>query len=310
MIIALAGSSPGAAWQALLAGALGSRNGWGETGAKTIPLILSGLSVAVCFRVGFFNIGAEGQFLMGALLATALGTRGALPWPLVLAGGALAGAFWSLLAGWLKVRRQAPEIISTIMLNYVALRLVEFAVQGPLQEKARSQPQSDVLVAAAQIPLLLSGTTLHWGLLPALLGAVLCWWLLFHTERGLLWRASGANPEAAQAAGVLVSRHTLQGVALGGGLAGLGGAMEIAGSTHMLSLGSFGYGYTAIAVALLGNLHPLGLLPAAFIFGVLDAGDGAMERSAGVPAVTVSIVIGIAILAIALLPRLQRSSTA
>jgi ABC-type uncharacterized transport system permease subunit len=276
-----------------------------ESLSKSIPWVMTGLSVGIAFRAGFFNIGAEGQFLAGALVGTAMGTKFSMPVLLVLIGGALGGAVWAGLAGVLKTRRGAPEIITTIMLNYIALQLVAFAVQGPLQEEARTQPQSDVLPLQAQLPALIPDTTLHAGLVIALVCAVLCWWLLFRTERGFLMRAVGANPVAAQAAGIPGEPNTLRAVTLCGALAGLGGAMEIAGATKQLGQGGFGYGYTAIAVALLGNLNPLGVVPAALLFGMLNAGGGAMERSANVPAVTVSIVIGIVICAVAALPRLR-----
>jgi simple sugar transport system permease protein len=306
--VALSGQSPLEAGTALVKGAAGSKFRLAESLAKTIPLVLTGLGVTVAFRAGFFNIGAEGQFLMGALFATAIATRGGAfsKVTFVLLAGILAGGAWALVAGWLKLKRGAPEIISTIMLNYIALQCIAFAVQGPLQETTGGQPQSDVLPKAAQLPTLIEDTNLHIGLFIALLCAVALWWLLFHTERGFLMRASGENPIAASVAGIPVGKNALLAIALSGALCGLGGAMEIAGATRQLGQGGFGYGYTAIAVALLGRLHPLAILPAALFFGMLSAGGGAMERSAGVPAVTVSIVTGVVIFVVAALPRLLR----
>jgi simple sugar transport system permease protein len=306
LVVMLAGADPLLAGRALVTGALGTESRRAECLAKTIPLVMTGLSVVLAFRVGFWNIGAEGQFLMGALAATALGTRTACSVPWVLLGGTVAGAMWAHLAGWLKVRRGAPEIITTIMLNYIALYLIEFFVQGPLQEQARSQPQSDVLAAAAQLPLLVADSTLHVGLVVAVACVLWCWWLLFRTERGFLMRAVGENPVAARVARIDVAGNTLLAVALSGALSGLGGAMEIAGATRQLSINGFGYGYTAIAVALLANLNPLGVVPAALLFGALSAGGGAMERTANLPAVTVSIVTGVLIFLVAALPRLRR----
>ncbi|MBV9470533.1 MAG: ABC transporter permease [Abitibacteriaceae bacterium] len=305
--IRLAGQDPLIAGKALIAGALGSSARRAESLSKTIPLIMTGLSVAIAFRAGFFNVGAEGQFLMGALVAAGLGTKAGLPMPLILCGGTVAGAIWALVAGWLKMRRGAPEIITTIMLNYIALQIVAFAVgdQGPLQEAERTQPQTDLLPLRAQLPALIPNTNLHAGLFIALLCALVCWWLLFRTERGFLMRAVGANPLASRAAGIRVESNVQRAVALCGALSGLGGAMEVAGSTKYLGQGGFGYGYTAIAVALLGGLNPLGVLPAALLFGMLDAGGKAMERDANVPAVTVSIVIGIVIFVMAAIPKLR-----
>ncbi len=308
LVVMLAGRSPLEAGAALVQGAAGNPSRLAESLSKTIPLVMTGLSVALAFRAGFFNIGAEGQMLMGALAGAALGAKAQWPAGLVLLGGALAGAAWALLAGVLKVRRGAPEIITTIMLNYIALQLVAFAVQGPLQEAARTQPQTDVLPPQSQLPALLPDTNLHAGLLIVLACAGVCWWLLFRTERGFLWRAAGANPLAARGAGIDAGRQTLQAVALCGALSGLGGAMEVAGATKQLGMGGFGYGYTAIAVALLGALNPLGVLPAALLFGMLDAGGKAMERTAGVPSVAVSVVIGILIFALAVAPRLRRTN--
>lgn len=304
-LLLLAGQNPFVAGKALVLGALGTKVRLAESLAKTIPLAMTGLGVAIAFRGGFWNIGAEGQFLVGALAATGLATK--LHWPLgaVLIGGAALGATWALLAGVLKTRRNAPEIITTIMLNYIALSLIEFSVRGPLQESAHSQPQSDVLPAHAQLPALLSGTTLHAGIFIALFCALACWWFLFRTERGFLLRASGTGPIAARAAGIRVEREILFGVALSGALCGLGGAMEVCGATKQLGLSGFGYGYTAIAVALLAGLHPLGVLPAALLFGLLSAGGGAMERSADVPAVAVSMVTGVLICLSAALGRLK-----
>ena len=317
LLILLTGNNPLTAAQALTHGALGTPRALAESLAKTTPLILTGLSVAIAFRAGFFNIGAEGQFLLGALAATALGTKFPMPWPFVLIGGALAGAFWASIAAWLKLRRGAPEIITTIMLNYVAIQLVVFSLQIPdkpgaprgwLLETKGVQPVSDSMAAPSQLPSLMANTNLHAGLFIALLSAAGCWWFLFRSERGFLARASGANPLAARAAGIQTDKQIQFATALCGALAGLGGAMEIAGATKQLGLNPPGYGYTAIAVALLGDLNPLGVLPAALLFGVLSAGGGAMERNAGVPAVAVSLVVGVLVCSAALLPRLKKEA--
>jgi simple sugar transport system permease protein len=305
LFVRLAGQDPVVAGKALLEGALGTSSRRAESLSKTIPLIMTGLAVVVAFRAGFWNIGAEGQLMMGALVAAGLGTRTHLPYPVVVLGGGLAGLIWALIAGWLKVQRRAPEIITTIMLNYIAIQLAVFAVQGPLQERAKAQPQTDVLYDGAQLPVLIADTNLHAGLFVALAAAFLCWWLFYRTERGFLIRAAGENPVAARVAGISIEKNTYFAVALSGFLAGLGGAMEIAGATKQLGLNAFGYGYTAIVVALLASLNPLGVIPAALLFGMLSAGGGAMERSANVPAVTVSILTGLLIFLVAALPRLR-----
>lgn len=315
LLILLTGHNPLIAAQALLRGSLGTPRAIAESVAQTTPLIMTGLAVAVAFRAGFFNIGAEGQFLLGTLAATALGTKTNLPWPLVLLGGGISGAAWASISGWMKIRRGAPEIITTIMLNYVAIQMVAFSLtipdkpgvlRGWLLESKGVQPLSDTISTAAQIPALVPNTNLHAGLLLALLCAAFCWWFLFRSERGFLARSAGANQIAAKAAGIRTEAQIQMATALSGALAGLGGAMEIAGASKQLGLSTPGYGYTAIAVALLGDLNPLGLIPAALLFGILKAGGGAMERNAGVPSLTVSLVVGVLVCCAALLPRLKR----
>lgn len=313
------GQNPITAGAALWDGALGSRVRLAESFAKTVPLLLTGLSVAVAFRAGFFNIGADGQFLIGALLATGIATKSGLPpkvlLPAAIVGGIIGGTLWAMIAGWLKFRRGAPEIITTIMLNYVAVALVAFSLQLPAQpggvhgwllESAQSQPQSDVLPQAAQLPALLAGTTLHAGAIIALLCALVGWWFFTRTEKGFLMRAAGSGERAARTAGIATSAQAYFAVGLCGALSGLAGALEICGATKQLSTGTPGYGYTAIAVALLANLHPIAMIPAAMLFGFLDAGGGAMERMAGVPAVMVSVITGVLICAVALLPRFKQ----
>lgn len=307
-IVVLAGQNPLVALQSLVNGAAGSQEAWAESGAKTIPLVLTGLAVAVAFRAGFWNIGAEGQFVLGALGATILGAKFGLPVPIVVLGGALAGALWAGIAGWLKWKRGAPEIITTIMLNYIALQIVTWALQGPLQERLKSEPKSDVLPIQSQIPALVADTNLHWGLFLAVFCAVGCWWILFRTQRGFFWRAAGQNPVAAQVAGLPLEKSRMSAVLWSGALAGLGGALEVAGATKQLYLGGFGYGYTAIAVAILAGLNPLWVVPSALVFGMLNAGGGALERDAGVPAVAVSVVTGVIIFVMAALPKLRRES--
>ena len=305
LAVAAAGQSPLVAARALIEGAVGSRERWAESLAKTIPLLFTGLGVLVAFRAGFFNIGAEGQFLIGALAASAVATRTAASWPLVLVAGAIAGSLWALIAGVLKTHRGAPEIITTIMLNYIALSVVQFAVSGPLQERARTQPQTDVFPPRAQLPSLIENTNCHIGLLFAVACAFACWWYLFRTESGFTMRAVGLNPLAARAMKVQSSTRTLQAVAMTGALSGLAGAAEIAGATRQMGMGGFGYGYTAIAVALLAGLNPLWAIPSALLFGMLSAGGGAMERSADVPAVTSYIVVGVLVFFAAVASRLK-----
>jgi len=295
-VIALAGANPLIALGALAEGAFGSAEGWSEVGVRTCPLLLAGLAVAVAFRAGIWNIGAEGQLVVGATAVAWLGTHvDALPAglavPLVLLAAVLAGALWAALAGVLKTARNVDEVISTIMLNFIALGLVGYLVHGPLMEAARNYPQSDAIDAAARLPRLLGGYRVHLGLLVALAAAALTQTLLFRTVFGFAMRAVGLNRVAAHLAGFDITRTLLGALAISGGLAGLAGGIEVSAVTFRLyDQFSPGYGFTAIAVALLGRLQPAGVILAAVLFAALDVGSSAMQRSAGVSSVLVSVM--------------------
>jgi len=288
------------ALMALLSGSLGSVAGWTATLRETAPLLVTGLAVALAFRGGSWNIGAEGQLLAGALCATAVATRLLVDapalWllPAVALAGALGGALFGALAGVLRATRGVSEVISTILLNFVASSLVALAVHGPLQEAARAYPKSDPFPAAALLP---SFGRVHAGLLAALLLAVLFHFLVSRTPFGFRLRAVGLAPTAARFAGISPERIAVTTLALSGALAGLAGAFEVAGVTGQLYEGlSAGTGYTAIAVALLARLQPIWVIPSALFFGALEAGAAAMQREAGVPAVVTQVVQGVVIL--------------
>lgn len=299
-VIALLGYPPVEALRALLGGALGSGAALTATLLKLAPLLLTGLAVSLCFRCGVWNIGAEGQLYAGALLATVVATRlipAAPGWvgvPALIVASAIGGAIWAGIAGALRARRGVSEVISTILLNFVALQLVSLAVHGPLQESTGAYPQSDAFAAAFRLPAL---GRLHAGVALAIVLAVASSWLLFRTSVGFRMRAVGLSPTAARFAGIEPDRQLVSTLALAGGLAGIAGGVEVAGVTGRLyeSL-SPGYGYTAIAVALLARLHPLAVIPAAFFFAILEAGGAAMQRSAGVPAVATDVLKGVVIL--------------
>lgn len=300
------GHDVGAALSALVRGAFGSYYAiTSATIVRMVPLGFAGLAVSLAFRAGILNIGAEGQLLMGAAAATALtvplaGLPSLVAIPLLLAGGALAGSAWAGIAALLRLRFGVLEVISTIMLNFVALYLTGWLVRGPLQEPTKVNPQSASLPDALHLPVLLDGTRLHAGVLLMIAVALGTWWWLAHTASGFRVRAVGMNAFAARSAGeVVVSRTVLAAFVLSGLLAGLGGAVEYAGITYALYENfSPGYGYTAIAVALLARLHPVGVLGTALLFGALEAGANAMQRDAGVPSVVVSVVEALLILLI------------
>jgi simple sugar transport system permease protein len=298
--LALLGQRPGPALAAMLRGSFGDADAVVTTLLKASPLLLTGTAVALSFRCGVWNIGAEGQLVTGAVLATAMATRIApdapafVLLPLCVAAGAAGGAALAALAGLLRVKRGVSEVIATLLLNFVALQALALAVHGPLQETSAAYPQSDALPAAALLP---AAGRLHLGVALAGAMAVATAWLLFRTPAGFRLRAVGLSPVAARFAGLSPEREVMHALVLAGALAGIAGAFEVMGVTRRLFEGlASGAGYTAIAVALLARLHPLAVLPAALFFGALEAGAGAMQRNAGVPSVVTQVVQGLVIL--------------
>jgi simple sugar transport system permease protein len=296
LIITAAGSSPLLAFAALAEGALGSTHGLSEVAVKTCPLLLTGIAVAIAFRAGLWNIGAEGQLLAGAVAMAWMGSRiTGLPAfvaiPLGLATSVAAGALWAGAAAFLRVKRNVSEVIGTIMLNFVAAGLVSYLVHGPLMEAAGRYPQTDAVSLAMRLPRFAPPLRVHAGILLALAAAALAYVLLFRTVLGYEMRAVGLNREASRLAGIRPDRLTWITLLASGGLAGLAGGIEVSALTFRLyEKFSSGYGFTAIAVALLGRLHPAGVILAALLFGALDAGSSAMQRAAGVSSVLVSVI--------------------
>ena len=293
IIILLCGYNPWEAYVAAIDGAFGNGRKFGETLVKTTPFLMTGLSVAIAFRCGIWNIGAEGQFLIGALAVTWFGTKvaGLLPsqtWfavPLGLVIAVFAGGIWGVIPAILKVTRGVNEVISTIMLNYIAIHFVGLMIDGgPLQELARHAPQSNRIAEWVFLPRLLSSPhRVHIGIVIAVLLAIFLTYLLFRTTFGYQLRAVGEGATAAEAAGISIVRNTLRVFFISGALAGLGGAIELMALTRRLYLGfSPGYGYTAIAVALLAKLHPLLTVASALLFGALTTGSYAMQRGVGI----------------------------
>jgi len=303
LVVAVAGRDPALALRSLLAGGFGSWWGFLNAWTKTCPLLLTGLAVLVAFRAGFWNIGGEGQFALGAIVAAWIGTRpgwsAAVHVPVILAGAFAAGAAWCLAAAWLRVARGALEVISTIMLNFVAAYLLAWLVHGPLRQASGAQPIGDEIAASAALPRLFgSAYPLHAGILIALVAVGVVAVLLGRTEGGFHLRMIGSNALAARWAGVPVARTLYRTAMLSGGLAGVAGAVEILGVLgRLFDKVSPGYGFTAIAVALLARLRPLALVPAAFFFGVLEAGSSRMQQEADVSYVLVLVIQAVVILA-------------
>ena len=298
VLLAASGYPVGEALSALWRGAFGS---WSVITSGTLvratPLLFAGLAVAIAFRAGILNIGAEGQLLMGACAATAVSvslspSMGAAGLMLSLVAGIVAGGTWAAIPAVLRLRFGVLEVISTIMLNVVALNITGLLVRGPLQEPTRTFPQSSLIARALRLPHLITGSRLHAGVLLALITALGLAWFLRATAPGYRLRMTGANPAAAASAGRIdVGRVTFAAFIISGALAGLGGAVEVTGVTYALYENlSPGYGYTAIAVALLARLNPASAIGAAVVFGALEAGASAMQRDAQVPAGMVGVV--------------------
>lgn len=300
IIILLFGYNPIEAYAAAIDVTFGSLRGVGETLVKSTPFLMTGLSVAIAFRCGIWNIGAEGQFLIGALAATWFGTKIAtlLPhtsWiavPLCLSFAVFAGGLWGIIPAVLKVTRGVNEVISTIMLNYVAINFVSLMIDGgPLQETSKTGPQSDPLAEwvflprlSEILPRLFESHRIHLGIGIAILLAIALTFVLFRTTFGYQLRAVGEGPAAAEAAGISIAQNTLRVFFISGALAALGGAIELMALVpHRLTENfSPDYGYTAIAVALLAKLHPLVTVATALLFGALSRGSFAMEAEVSI----------------------------
>ena len=306
-IMLLSGDDPLSAYRGLFSGAFGSARGWATTMRKMTPLILTGLSVAVAFKAGLFNIGASGQFIIGTISAVAVGVHfEGLPMvihlPLALLAGIAGGALWGAIPGALKVYTGAHEVIVTIMLNYVAALFAGWTVYaggtqgqrpGPLWDRTAG-PISETadVFPNAQIPWIFGPPyRVHWGVVLAILVAVVMWWLIFKTTFGFELRTVGLNSRAARYAGMSVARMIILAMVLAGGLAGLAGAIETLGFNHKFAPEFSGaVGFDGITVALLGQTNPFGVILAAFLLGSLDAGAAKMQFESGVSADIIQVI--------------------
>jgi general nucleoside transport system permease protein len=289
------------AYQALWFGIFGSTVNIGEAFLRATPLIFIGTGIAIAFRCGMWNIGAEGQFHAGAAAGTFVGINvaGWSPWlaiPAACIAGFLAGGMWGGIAGWLKVRFGLSEVVTTIMLNYIAIGLVGFLITGPMQETIRANPQSDLIAQSALLPRIWHPTRVHFGIVIAIFTAALATLVLFRTPIGYALRAVGYNATAAKHAGINVPFQMFFAMLLSGGLAGLAGAVQMLGVTgRLLDHISPGYGFEGIAVSLLVGNHPLGTILSGLLFGALGSGSQVMQLSAKVPAVLTFIIQGVVI---------------
>jgi simple sugar transport system permease protein len=304
--VVITGSDPIAAFTALFQGAFTNPRAFPETLVAMIPYIFLGLAVALGFRAGLFNIGAEGQFYLGAIFGVLAGNSlhglpGIVQIPLALAFGMLGGFIWAAVPGLLKARFGAHEVITTIMLNYIAFQLTDFLInKGPMSDKHSTAPRTPFIDQGAQLPILISGTRLHLGLVLALLAIPIIWFLIERTTIGFRIRTVGFSQGAARAAGISVAWTLVITMGISGALAGLAGSDEILGVSHyMPSSFSVGYGFDSIAVALLARSNPWAILPSAFLFGAMRNGAAFMQLETQVSSDLISIVQAIVIMFVA-----------
>jgi simple sugar transport system permease protein len=287
VILLVSGANPIQAYTALLRGSFGTVTALGRTLEKATPLIFSGLAVAFAFKAGMFNIGAQGQLLLGAITAAFLGfaIHGLPPYihmPLALIGGALAGGLYAFIPGALKAYRGAHEVITTIMLNYIAINITDYFADGPWKDTTPGNivARTPVVDSAAKIPSL-GGIPM--GFVIAIVVAFIIWWLLYKTTIGFEIRMVGLNPHASRYAGVKVAQTLILTMVISGILAGLGGAVETLGVVGRFQPGfNTGLGFDGITVAMLGKTHPFGTIPAAILVGAMKAGSSEMQFSSGV----------------------------
>ena len=300
-------ANPIVAYAAMVSGAAGSLSGVTQSLVKATPLLLVGLGICIAFRANVINIGGEGQIILGAIMATWFPLTfntwpGWLLIPATLALGFLAGAAWGFVPGILKARLKVNEILSTIMMNAIALQFMYLLIRGPLMDPAGVAngtflAQSAALPRQAWLPRLVPQTTLHAGAILAVILAVAVYFFLWRTTIGYRIRAVGLNPDASRHSGINVPFYQALSLTLAGGFAGLAGAIEIMGVQHRLLDGiTGGYGFTGIVAALLGSLHPLGVIPASIIFGGLLVGANEMQRSVQVPSSLINVILGMVVL--------------
>lgn len=312
IIIASVGGNPFLAFIGLIQGSFGSTKALSETAVWATPFILAGLAVALAFKGGLFNIGAEGQLALGAVSSALVGY--ALPqWlgfdlpkiihlPLAIIVGMIMGAFWAAIVGFLKAYTGGHEVINTIMMNYIALNTISFLLNGPMKDKSPTNviARTPLIAESARMPPIFDGLRVHWGFVLALLAAFLVWWLLNKTTLGFEIRTVGANPDAAKYAGINVKRTIITTMALSGMLAGLAGSLEVTGLNYRHELGfSIGYGFDAIAIALLGKSHPLGVVLAAILFAAMRNGATRMQFLTQMPVDLISMLQALILLFVA-----------
>lgn len=294
LFLALSGSHPGAALKGIANGSLTSTYALSVTVSKTVPRLFPALGIALAWRAGLYNIGAEGQIYVGAIAAAAVAAESPLSGPgalaLALIAGILAGALWGAIPGMLRATRGVSEVITSLMLVYIGIHLTNYLLQGPWAVPNSPYPATAPVPQGTLLPKLMSGTVLNAGAIIALAAVPFTTFLMRRTVFGLRLNALGGNVSAAKAAGVSIRRTIIVAMAVSGAYAGLAGAVEVVGVRGQLLEGfSANYGFDAIAIALLGRLNPVGILLAALLFGALDAGGTGLQAVSG-PALPDGIV--------------------
>jgi simple sugar transport system permease protein len=300
-LVVLAGANVFTAYTKLFLSSLSTTFNLVETLVKAAPLVFTGLAVTVAFRAKFWNIGAEGQLLAGAMAAAFIGAREGLPaWslvPLMIAAGALAGSVWAMLPAVLKTRYKVDDVVTTLLLNFVLFYGMLALLDGPWKDPLSGYPDSPDIRMEAEFPILLRATRLHLGVLLAAAAAAGVWLLLRHTTLGFEIDAVGENPNAARYAGIHIAAVTLLTAVVSGALAGLAGVGEVAGIHFQVMAGlSPGYGYTGIVIAMLARLNPIGVVPAAIFFAIIITGAEAMSRATGVPVFLADVIQGMSLI--------------
>ncbi len=307
VVLLMLKTNPIVAYSAMLQGAFGSISGLSQSLVKATPLLLVGLGVCIAFRASVINVGGEGQIILGSIAGTWMALSfpdlpSAILVPACMAVGFIAGAFWGFIPGLLKARFKVNEILSTIMMNAIALQFMNFLLQGPMMDPEGIKAgtflaQSARLPEASWLARLVPRTQLHSGLYVALGFAVLVYIFLWRTTIGYQIRAVGLNPNASRYSGINVPFNQMLSLTIAGGLSGLAGVIEVMGVHRRILEGlTGGYGFTGIVAALLGSLHPLGIVPASVLFGGLLVGANTMQRAVQIPAALINAILGLIVL--------------
>lgn len=301
LLILIAGVNPFTAFYYIFQGALGTKMCFLETLVKTTPLILTGLAVGVAFKAKFYNLGAEGQFYIGALSAAVLGIYINLPVyltiPIIMFVGFLSGGIYALFAGILKAKLKVDEVVVTLLSNYIIIYIVSALLDGPLKDPKTMWPNSPAIFENSRYPIIIQFSRLHFGFIISIMAVIIIWFIMKKTTLGFEIKAVGANPKASQFAGINIPRTIIITSLLSGGLAGLAGVGEVCGLQYQLiEKISPGYGYAGIVIAMLGRLEPVGIMLASLLFGIIITGAQMMSRITGVPVFLADVIQGIVLI--------------